>query len=196
MCTKQRILNYNVIISPRCAVVSVRLASWMLTSVGPVSPACFVLAILTCISVTRDGCLSTQIPRRPSPSCLLASCSTTQMKLWCGGGLKKMVCCSLLQHNLIDVPPGHGTYLGRCHYWETLCCHIYFNICKTEQIHVVNFVFWIRFTYILLLLVQLWSASLWQMLRGGSWMCYWWTRHQGHLTNIWQCWRTLKNTAV
>lgn len=27
-------------------------------------------------------------------------------------------------------------------------------------------------------------------------MCCWWTHRQGHLMNIWQCWRTLKNTAV
>lgn len=54
-------------------------------------------------------------------------------------------------------------------------------------------VFSIRFPF--LHTQQLWLASLCQMLHGGSWMCCWWTHHQEHLTNIWQCWRTWRSTA-
>ena len=63
----------------------------MLICVGPVSPACLALAGLMCISVTRGGCLSTQMPRRPSPSCLSVSCWMIQTKQWCGGGPRKPV---------------------------------------------------------------------------------------------------------
>lgn len=83
--------KYNVLISPCVGGVSFRLASWMLTFVGPASLACLTLCVLTCISVTQDGCLSTQMPKRHLHSCLSDSCWKTQMKQWCGGVLRKQV---------------------------------------------------------------------------------------------------------
>lgn len=160
---KYNISKYTVVISPLAAGLSFRLASWMLTFVGPASLACSASCALTCISVTQVGCLSTQMPKRHLRLCLSASCWKTQMKQWCGGVLRKQVYS--------------------------------YNESTPKSYHVLlQIVFSIRFPF--LHIQQLWLASLCQMLLGGNLMCCWWTHHQGRLMNIWQCWKTWKNTAV
>lgn len=105
---------------------------------------------------------------------------------WCGGGPKKLVSYSP------DVLVPILVFDSICQYW--------LSVCKWQNL-VLHVSYW-RWESPCFALSpfdhptpQLWLASLCQMLHGGSLMCCWWTRHQGHLMNICQCWRTLKNTA-
>lgn len=145
--------------------MSIRLASWTLTFVDPVSPACWMLAGRTCTSATPDGCQSTLTPRKVSLSCLSASCWRIPMKRWCGGALRRQVCI----HRRKASEP------------------------STLEFYMSWFCFVLSHTNIIFVL-QLWSASLCRTLRGESWTCCWWTHHPGRLMNICQYWRTLKNT--